>query len=107
MGNLTVDREISSTLTNFVTQLAEVGCRIEQQVPQEFDFDAAWETYGGFYAPEILTGEPAFSWDNILFTLIGSYDGAGFDNNLRFTRIWTLSFSGTWQIVAAHSSVVI
>ncbi len=39
--------------------------------------------------------------------LIGSYDGAGFDNNLRFTRIWTLSSSGTWQIVAAHSSVVI
>ena len=39
--------------------------------------------------------------------LIGSYDGAGFDNNLRFTRIWTLSSSDTWQIVAAHSSVVI
>ena len=39
--------------------------------------------------------------------LIGSYDGAGFDNNLRFTRIWTLSSSGTWQIIAAHSSMVL
>ncbi|MDJ0617680.1 MAG: nuclear transport factor 2 family protein [Calothrix sp. MO_192.B10] len=38
--------------------------------------------------------------------LIGSYDGSGFDNYLRFTRIWTLSSSNTWQIVAAHSSVV-
>ncbi len=38
--------------------------------------------------------------------LIGSYDGAGFDNDLRFTRIWTLSSSNTCQIVAAHSSVV-
>ncbi len=38
--------------------------------------------------------------------LIGSYDGAGFDNDLRFTRIWTLSSSNTWQIVAAHSSAV-
>lgn len=39
--------------------------------------------------------------------LIGSYAGAGFDSDLRFTRIWTLSSSGTWQILAAHSSVVI
>ena len=38
--------------------------------------------------------------------LIGSYDGSSFDNYLRFTRIWTLSSSNTWQIVAAHSSVV-
>lgn len=38
--------------------------------------------------------------------LIGSYEGNDFDNNLRFTRIWNLSSSGTWQIVAAHSSVV-
>ena len=39
--------------------------------------------------------------------LIGSYEGNDFDNNLRFTRIWNLSSSGTWQIVAAHSSVVV
>ncbi|MEM8674457.1 MAG: nuclear transport factor 2 family protein [Cyanobacteria bacterium P01_G01_bin.67] len=39
--------------------------------------------------------------------LVGSYEGTGFDNNLRFTRIWNLSSGGTWQIVAAHSSVVV
>ena len=44
---------------------------------------------------------------NVKVHLIGSYEGAGFDNNLRFTRIWTLSSSNTWQIVAAHSSVVL
>ncbi|MDJ0747630.1 MAG: nuclear transport factor 2 family protein [Xenococcaceae cyanobacterium MO_167.B27] len=38
--------------------------------------------------------------------LVGSYAGAGFDNDLRFTRIWNLSSNGTWQIVTAHSSVV-
>lgn len=38
--------------------------------------------------------------------LIGSYEGTNFDNNLRFTRIWNLSSNNTWQIVAAHSSVV-
>ncbi len=39
--------------------------------------------------------------------LIGSYEGDGFNNNLRFTRIWNLFSGGTWQIVAAHSSVVL
>ena len=38
--------------------------------------------------------------------LVGSYEGTDFDNNLRFTRIWTLSCNNTWHIVAAHSSVV-
>ena len=44
---------------------------------------------------------------NVKVHLIGSYEGTGFDNNLRFTRIWTVSSNGTWQIVAAHSSVVL
>ena len=38
--------------------------------------------------------------------LVGSYESTAFDNNLRFTRVWHLSSSNTWQIVAAHSSVV-
>ena len=42
----------------------------------------------------------------VKINLIGSYDGTDFDNNLRFTRIWTLSSKDTWQIVAAHSSLV-
>ncbi len=42
----------------------------------------------------------------VKINLIGSYDGTDFDNNLRFTRIWTLSCKDTWQIVAAHSSLV-
>lgn len=44
---------------------------------------------------------------NVKVHLIGSYEGTDFDNNLRFTRIWTVSSNGTWQIVAAHSSVVL
>ena len=38
--------------------------------------------------------------------LVGSYEGTDFDHNMRFTRVWTLSSSGNWQVVAAHSSVV-
>ncbi|NER48778.1 MAG: nuclear transport factor 2 family protein [Symploca sp. SIO1A3] len=38
--------------------------------------------------------------------LSGSYAGKASDGDFRFTRIWTLSSSGTWHIVAAHSSMV-
>ncbi|WP_019505086.1 nuclear transport factor 2 family protein [Pleurocapsa sp. PCC 7319] len=43
---------------------------------------------------------------NVRVHLIGSYESNGFDNDLRFTRIWNLSSSSIWQIVAAHSSLV-
>ncbi len=39
--------------------------------------------------------------------LISTYAEISSDNNFRFTRIWSLSSSGTWHIVAAHSSLVI
>lgn len=38
--------------------------------------------------------------------LVGSYAGIASNNDFRFTRIWTLSSSGNWHIIAAHSSVV-
>jgi ketosteroid isomerase-like protein len=38
--------------------------------------------------------------------LVGSYAGIASDHDFRFTRVWTLSNSGTWQIIAAHSSIV-
>ena len=38
--------------------------------------------------------------------LVGSYAGTKSNGDFRFTRVWTLSPSGTWHIVAAHSSVV-
>ncbi len=38
--------------------------------------------------------------------LVGSYAGITSDSNFRFTRIWTLSSSNTWQVIAAHSTIV-
>lgn len=38
--------------------------------------------------------------------IVGSYAGATSEADFRFTRVWTLSSNGTWQVVAAHSSVV-
>jgi hypothetical protein len=39
--------------------------------------------------------------------LVGSYASIVSVQDFRFTRVWSLSNIGTWQIVAAHSSVVI
>ncbi|MDJ0636743.1 MAG: nuclear transport factor 2 family protein [Xenococcaceae cyanobacterium MO_188.B29] len=38
--------------------------------------------------------------------LSGSYAGKESDGDFRFTRIWTLSSSGSWHVIAAHSSMV-
>ncbi|NJK57387.1 MAG: nuclear transport factor 2 family protein [Pleurocapsa sp. SU_5_0] len=39
--------------------------------------------------------------------LVGRYAGITSDCDFRFTRVWTLSSSGTWQIIVAHSSIVV
>lgn len=38
--------------------------------------------------------------------LVGSYAGVASNGDFRFTRVWTLSSSGTWHVLAAHSSLV-
>jgi ketosteroid isomerase-like protein len=43
---------------------------------------------------------------SVRMKLFGVYDGAPFAGDLRYTRIWRLSESDTWQIVAGHSSAV-
>ena len=36
----------------------------------------------------------------------GSYNGSPANGDFRFTRVWAVSSSGTWQIVAAHIGMV-
>ena len=36
----------------------------------------------------------------------GRYADAPFEEDLRFTRVWARAASGTWQVMAAHASVV-
>lgn len=38
--------------------------------------------------------------------LSGTYNGSPSSGNFRFTRVWRVSSTGTWQIVAAHISMV-
>ena len=38
--------------------------------------------------------------------ITGSYDGNPSNGDFRFTRVWAISSSGNWHIVAAHISMV-
>ena len=38
--------------------------------------------------------------------LAGSYEGTPSDHDFRFTRVWSRSPNGHWQIIAGHSSIV-
>ena len=38
--------------------------------------------------------------------LSGRYAGTPSNGDFRFTRVWAISSSGIWQVVAAHATVV-
>ncbi|MEM9161713.1 MAG: nuclear transport factor 2 family protein [Cyanobacteria bacterium P01_F01_bin.4] len=38
--------------------------------------------------------------------LSGSYADTSSEDDFRFTRVWVLSSEHTWQVVAAHSSII-
>ena len=73
LGNLKVDEEIKLTITNSMTQLMEVGCHLEQQIPEQFNFDLAWQTYGESYGQEILTASPTITSSNFMQALKMNY----------------------------------
>lgn len=43
---------------------------------------------------------------SVKMQLSGSYEGTPASGNFRFTRVWSQSPEGTWQIIAGHSSIV-
>jgi ketosteroid isomerase-like protein len=36
----------------------------------------------------------------------GAYDGHPANGDFRFTRVWRFSAHGTWQVVAAHATLI-
>jgi ketosteroid isomerase-like protein len=44
---------------------------------------------------------------SVRMQLSGSYKGSPANGDFRFTRVWAISSSGTWQIVAAHIGMVV
>jgi ketosteroid isomerase-like protein len=43
---------------------------------------------------------------SVRMQLSGSYNGNPANGDFRFTRVWTVTSSGTWHIVAAHIGLV-
>ncbi|MEO1093651.1 MAG: nuclear transport factor 2 family protein [Cyanobacteria bacterium J06638_28] len=47
-----------------------------------------------------------FAIVSVQMHLLGSYDGTAVDEQIRFTRVWATSSTGSLQIMAGHGSVV-
>jgi len=52
----------------------------------------------------LLTGDVAIV--SVKMQLSGSYNGTPTNGIFRFTRVWSQSGDGTWQIIAGHSGIV-
>lgn len=44
---------------------------------------------------------------SVRMRVAGSFDAVGFDEDLRYTRVWQLSHSGAWEIITGHSCRVL
>jgi ketosteroid isomerase-like protein len=38
--------------------------------------------------------------------IAGAYNGSPANGDFRFTRVWRLSAEGTWQVIAAHATLI-
>ncbi|MDZ4870787.1 MAG: hypothetical protein CLLPBCKN_000175 [Chroococcidiopsis cubana SAG 39.79] len=52
----------------------------------------------------LLAGDVAIV--SVKMQLSGSYNGTPTNGVFRFTRVWSQSQDGTWQIIAGHSGIV-
>lgn len=43
---------------------------------------------------------------SVLMHLVGTYEGTPIDQQMRYTRVWAITASGSLQIVAGHMSVL-
>jgi ketosteroid isomerase-like protein len=44
---------------------------------------------------------------SVRMQISGSYNGSPANGDFRFTRVWAISASGTWHIIAAHIGMVV
>jgi hypothetical protein len=47
-----------------------------------------------------------FTVVSVLMHILGSYEGTPVEQNIRFTRVWAISTSGSIQIIAGHTSAI-
>jgi hypothetical protein len=49
---------------------------------------------------------PTFAVVSVLMHLVGIYEGTPIDQNMRYTRIWSIAPNGSLQIIAGHMSEI-
>ena len=47
-----------------------------------------------------------FAIVSVLMHLVGTFEGAPIDQNIRYTRVWSISPGGSVQVIAGHMSEV-
>jgi hypothetical protein len=81
-----------------------------QIVTKDADLDA--HRSGKFKFTEIAPSDRqiqlnrGFSVVSVLMHILGSYEGSPVEQDLRFTRVWAISYSGSLQIIAGHASAI-
>lgn len=74
--------------------------------------DLAFHRSGVLQLKELLPSEqqiqhkPGFSVVSVLMHLLGTYEGAPIDFKIRYTRVWSVSPSGSMQLVAGHATAI-
>jgi Domain of unknown function (DUF4440) len=48
-----------------------------------------------------------FAIVSVLMHIVGSYEGTPVEQDIRFTRVWAISTSGSIQIIAGHTSAIV
>jgi ketosteroid isomerase-like protein len=81
-----------------------------QVVSKDADLDA--HRSGRFKFIEITLSDrqiqvnDGFAVVSVLTHILGSYEGTPVEQNIRFTRVWTISNHGSIQIIAGHTSEI-
>jgi hypothetical protein len=81
-----------------------------QVISKQADLDA--HRSGLFKFTEITPSERRIQLDrefavvSVLMHIVGSYEGNPVEQNIRFTRVWAISTSGSIQIIAGHTSAI-
>ena len=81
-----------------------------QVISKRADLDA--HSSGRFKFTEITPSDrqiqlnDGFAVVSVLMHILGNYKGTPVEQNIRFTRVWAISASGSIQIIAGHTSEI-
>jgi Domain of unknown function (DUF4440) len=81
-----------------------------QRVTKQEDLEA--HRTGRFKFTEITSSDrqiqfnPGFTIVSVIMHILGNYEGTPVEQNIRFTRVWAVSSSGSIQIIAGHTSAI-